>query len=261
MKPKITTIIPIAALTVAMAGYFSAASGKRTSTESATAFASANRAVEEKDYPQAIEGYSDLIESGQYSASGYHNLALAHHRNGDIGRAVLNYERASRLDPRASDIQTNLEQAYKDGSITKAPRPRHQRMADSLSPNGWSAIAASGLFALGLLAVGRATRLIDWPVRAMRASAAVATAAIAIPAAALAVQHRADAGRAIVTGAGTHLRVSPFVLAQPVTDLAPGRTIRILPETHGSFHLAQLETGQHGWVEASDFETTNITTK
>ena len=261
MKTKLTTIVPVAALAVAMFGYYAVATGKRASAESEAAFTNANQAAEEGNYPQAIEGYSELIEGGQYSASGYHNLALAHQRNGDIGRAVLNYERAARLDPRASDIKVNLEQAYKDGAIPEASRPGYQRMADSLSPNGWSAIAASGLFALGVLAVGRATRLIDWPSGTTRASTAIALAAVVIPAAALAAQHRADAGRAIVTAAEAHLRVSPFDLAQPVADLQPGSTIRILPERHTSFHLAQLETGQRGWVEASDFETTNITAK
>jgi len=261
MKFKLTCILPVAIMAVAALSYHLAALGKQASAESENAFASAKRAVEEENYADAIDGYSSLIESGQHSAASYHNLAVAHHRSGDLGRAILNYERAAKLDPRASDIRANLERARKDSAILEAPAPGYERMANSLSPNAWSAIAASGLFALGLIAVGRAMRLLDWPSRAIRASATIAVAAVTLPAAALAVQHRASEGRAIVTSADTSLRVSPFDLAKTVTGLKPGKAIHILPEKHGDFHLAQLESGQKGWVKASEFENTNITAK
>ena len=261
MKFKLRCILPVAIMAAVALSYHFAASGKQASAESENTFASANQAVEEENYTEAIDGYSSLIEAGQHSAASYHNLAVAHHRSGDLGRAILNYEKAAKLDPRAPDIRANLARARKDSATLEAPAPGYERIANALSSNAWSAIAASGLSALGLLAVGRAIRLLDWPTRAIRAAVTVALAAVALPVAALAVQHRASEGRAIVTGADTSLRVSPFDLAKTVTELTPGKVIRILPETHGSFHLAQLETGEKGWVKASEFENTNITEK
>ena len=261
MNKKITTIITLAVMAIAALSYHLAARGKHASADTEEAFASANRAVTEENYAEAIVGFASLIESGQHSAATYHNLALAHHRAGNFGDAIVNYERAASLDPRAADLRANLERARKDSATVEAPAPTHEKLARSFSTNGWSVMAASGFFALGLLAVGRTTRLLDWPKSAMRSAAAIAIAAVAIPVAALVIQHEASAGRAIVTGADTSLRVSPFDLAKPVTSLAPGKAVRILPEQHGDYHLAQLETGQKGWVKRSEFGFPNITAK
>ena len=40
------------------------------------------------------------------------NLGNAYYRRGDLGKAILNYERAGRLAPRDGDIQANLTYAY-----------------------------------------------------------------------------------------------------------------------------------------------------
>jgi tetratricopeptide (TPR) repeat protein len=264
MKKRTTTIVAMAVLAVmaiAALSYHLAARGKHASAETEEAFASANRAVTEENYTEAIAGFSSLIESGQHGAATYYNLALAHHRAGNFGDAIVNYERAASLDPRATDIRANLGRARKDSATVEAPAPTREKLAKSLSTNGWNAMAASGFFALGLLAVGRTTRLLDWPKNAMRSAVAIAIAALAIPLAALVVQHEANADRAIVTGADTSLRVSPFDLAKPVTSLAPGKAVRILPEQHGDYHLAQLETGQKGWVKRTEFGFPNITAK
>jgi tetratricopeptide (TPR) repeat protein len=252
MNHKVTTFITLAVMAIVALSYHLAARGKDASADTEETFASANRAVAEENYAEAIAGFASLIESGQHSAATYHNLALAHHRAGNFGDAILNYERAASLDPRAADIHANLERARKDSATVEAPAPTHEKLAKSLSTNGWSVMAASGFFALGLLAVGRTTRLLDWPKNAMRSAVAIAIAALAIPLAALVVQHEGNADRAIVTGADTSLRVSPFDLAKSVTSLAPGKAVSILPEQHGDYHLAQLETGQKGWVKRTD---------
>jgi tetratricopeptide (TPR) repeat protein len=263
MNHKVTTFITLAVMAIVALSYHLAARGKDASADTEETFASANRAVAEENYAEAIAGFASLIESGQHCAATYHNLALAHHRAGNFGDAILNYERAASLDPRAADIHVNLERARKDSATVEAPAPTHEKLANSLSTNGWSVMAASGFFALGLLAVGRTTRLLEreWPKNTMRCAVAIAITAVAIPLAALVVQHEANANRAIVTGADTSLRVSPFDLAKPVTSLAPGKAVRILPEQHGDYHLAQLETGQKGWVKRTEFGFPNITAK
>lgn len=261
MKKRTTTSVALTVLAIAALSYHLAAKGSHASADTEGAFASANRAFAEESYAEAIAGYTGMIESGQHSAAIYHNLALAHHRTGSFGDAILNYERAAKLDPRAPDIRANLRRARKDSTTIEAPVPTREKIANSISPNGWSAMAASGIFALGLLAVGRSTRLLDWPKNTMRTAMAIAIAAVAIPVVALAVQHEANGDRAIITGPDTNLRVSPFDLAKSVTSLAPGKAVRILPEQHGDYYLAELEVGQQGWIKATEFGFSNITKK
>ena len=68
----------------------------------------ANALYESGDYASAIETYQQVIDGGMRHSAVYYNLGNAYCRSGDLGRAVLNYERARRLAPRDEDIRANL---------------------------------------------------------------------------------------------------------------------------------------------------------
>jgi len=62
-----------------------------------------------KLYEKTILSYEKLINEGQIkNAKLYYNLANAYFLKGDIGRAILNYRRAEKLDKSDTDIQKNL---------------------------------------------------------------------------------------------------------------------------------------------------------
>ncbi len=63
----------------------------------------------EGKYQEAIDQYSKILANGQHSSELYYNLGNASFREGRLGLAIINYIRASRLDPRDDDIRTNLE--------------------------------------------------------------------------------------------------------------------------------------------------------
>lgn len=71
----------------------------------------ANQDYEAGDYSQAAAIYESILASGLYHSSVYYNLGNAYYKQGDIGRAILNYRRAQRLDPRDGDITANLDLA------------------------------------------------------------------------------------------------------------------------------------------------------
>ncbi len=63
----------------------------------------------ERLYSQAILSYERIIEEGGIrNAKLYYNLANAYFLRQDIGRAILNYRRAKRLEPSDPRIQKNL---------------------------------------------------------------------------------------------------------------------------------------------------------
>ena len=73
-----------------------------------TLFAQANEAYRQNDFEKAISGYEKLVAQKNNSATVYFNLANAYFKSGNIGKAILNYERAERLAPFDEDIHHNL---------------------------------------------------------------------------------------------------------------------------------------------------------
>jgi hypothetical protein len=71
-------------------------------------FLQANQAYEAGDYPSAIEHYQDLASRGVVDVDLFYNLGNAYFESGELGRAVLWYERALRVDPRSEDPRANL---------------------------------------------------------------------------------------------------------------------------------------------------------
>lgn len=68
-----------------------------------------DEAYDRKLYSQAIGIYEGVIEKNGATASLRYNLGNAYFRSNEIGKAILNYERALRLDPTDEDIKANLE--------------------------------------------------------------------------------------------------------------------------------------------------------
>jgi hypothetical protein len=72
-----------------------------------------NDAYLHADYAGAVAAYQELDRQGLVSADLYFNLGDAYYRQGNLGRAVWAFERASTLDPDDEDARYNLTQARK----------------------------------------------------------------------------------------------------------------------------------------------------
>ena len=68
----------------------------------------ANKQYEAGDFPAAIDTYEQLVGLGVRNSTVFYNLGNAYFKNGDLGRAILNYRRAAQLSPRDADIRANL---------------------------------------------------------------------------------------------------------------------------------------------------------
>ncbi len=122
-------------------------------------FGEGNRLYQEGDFAGAADRYTAVLDGGFESPEVYYNLGNAHFRLGEIGRAVLNYERAARLNPRGEDIQANLalvDQMLQD-RIEPLPRFWVLSVVDwwmALIPGRWlGTIVAVCYIALGMAAV------------------------------------------------------------------------------------------------------------
>ena len=74
-------------------------------------FMSGNKYYQEGNYESAVAEYEKIIQSGYESWQGYYNLGNAYYKLGETGKAILNYERAKRLEPKNEDIVYNLQLA------------------------------------------------------------------------------------------------------------------------------------------------------
>ena len=80
-----------------------------------------NQAYQEGAYPAAIEAYEAVRDAGYTSAGLEYNLGNAYFKTGELGRAILHWERAIELDPGDADARANLELAR--GLTTDAIEP------------------------------------------------------------------------------------------------------------------------------------------
>lgn len=122
-------------------------------TEAAHRFEEANAAFMERDYPAARDLYQEIIDAGYRNGYVYFNLGNAWFRLGNLGKAVLCYERATRLLPRNQDVQRNLKEAqsHREKELPKIEKHSSVRffhtIRQKLSVNEWALVASVLFFA------------------------------------------------------------------------------------------------------------------
>ncbi|UCH82283.1 MAG: tetratricopeptide repeat protein, partial [Nitrospiraceae bacterium] len=70
-------------------------------------FYKANALYEDGKYDEAIEVYTSLIDQGRESGNLYYNIGNSYFKKGELGKAIVNYERANKLIPDDSDLKSN----------------------------------------------------------------------------------------------------------------------------------------------------------
>lgn len=76
-----------------------------------TLVAEGNRLYQDEDFEGAIDAYRSVLDSGLESGDLYFNLGNAWFRAGELGPAILAWERAARLLPGDPDVRANLDLA------------------------------------------------------------------------------------------------------------------------------------------------------
>ncbi len=92
-------------------------------TADAATIDAANQLYVSGHYGEAARIYEQEIARGVHDSAVYFNLGNAYFQQGDMGRAVLNLQRAADLAPRDADIQANLELARQQTTELFAAEP------------------------------------------------------------------------------------------------------------------------------------------
>jgi len=87
-------------------------------------FAQGNQRYQEEDFGAAIEAYETVLSAGYESGPLLYNLGNAYFKAGELGRAILAWERARDLAPRDPDVEANLALAHSLTVDRVEPLPR-----------------------------------------------------------------------------------------------------------------------------------------
>jgi len=123
-----------------------------------SAYQRANVYYEQGNFDEAIKQYNIILDSGFESGSLYYNLGNCYFKKGELGRALLNYEKARRLIPLDKDLESNYEYAcslIKNGAVSPgrglAPKV-FDNFFDKFTVDGLT-ILLSALYVLILISV------------------------------------------------------------------------------------------------------------
>lgn len=223
------------------------------------------------DFQRAAELYTKAAETEGTSSALFYNLGNTHYRMGQLGRAILNYERALKLDPTNEDARANL--AFVNSRIIDRPGDRGSVMSkivddtvSSAHSNTWSWLAI-GCFTLLLIAIAVYIFSDNVALRKVSFFGGLALLALTIAEIVLAViaaDKATSTERAVVIAPSTQLSTSP----RPPKDkteqailLHEGTVVEIIDsvatpaDTTNSVWLdVRVDNVNRAWISKSDTE-------
>ncbi len=221
-------------------------------------FQKANEAYEAGDFASAIEQYEALTTEGQ-SVALYYNLGNAYFKTNQVAKAILNYERALKLDPADTDIQYNLKLSndrIKD-NIERLPELNISRwwntftLSYSVDTWAWFAIGtmaiAAILFMIFLLSQIRGLRIFAFYTALLLLlfagfgyyQASQAQTMIEANTEAIVLSPRVD-----VKGAPSNSGINVFVIHA-------GTKVQVMDERDGWVNI-RIASGNEGWIPQTD---------
>lgn len=224
--------------------------------------AMADSAYAEADFATAIYIYEQLLATKGEAAAVYYNLGNGYYKQGEIARAILNYERALLIDPSNDDIKFNLELARskavdKNAIVTELFFVRWIRsFITILSAEGWAKAAILCYIILILclttfiFAKNKKTKKIIFIFALLSAISTI----VANIAAAERKEKMELRENAIVMEPSVTIRSTPSVNGTELFILHEGKKVKIKDDSMKDWKEIELEDGNIGWLPASTIE-------
>ncbi len=213
------------------------------------------------EYELAINEYEDILASGSESATLYYNLGNSYFRAGQNTKAIINYERALKLDPTDADTRHNLEFA-KERTVDKIDAPEVMFLdrwwadiRNIASDDTW-AYASIGLFALFIAALLGYIFSRRVALRKTAFAVSVVSFVFALITYILAYQQnkiQEDNSYAIVFAPTVTIKSTPDTSGTDLFILHEGTKVRI-NEYVGSWVEISTEDGNKGWIDVNSIE-------
>lgn len=221
----------------------------------------ANTAYVNGDYDRAVSYYDSIRLAGLSSAKLYYNLGNAHFKQGHVGEAILNFNRAHRLSPSDDDINYNLRMANamaKDRIESVPGFFLYDWARDVQRSVGADLWAVIGLVALALAVPALLLYLLSESLLRRKVGFYTALAGVVVFAVSLAsglaerrgILHSADA---VVMRQAEAVKSSPDGGSKDIFILHEGTVVRMVG-TLDDWTEITISDGRKGWLRSSSIE-------
>jgi tetratricopeptide (TPR) repeat protein len=220
-------------------------------------FAKANQEYAAGHFKEAIDNYEGIVRAGELSANLFYDLGNAYFRAGDLGRAILNYERALVLDRHHAETEANLRTVRDEARALELTPSPLEGILQFASANTL-AIAAAIAFWIGIFSI--AARI--FAQRRTWRGITLSILSLSIFALGVFAVYEIDNGKrgkalAIVTGNGVEARLATADTANSVLALPAGSEIKIVSR-RGDWIYAALPNNLRGWIPAKSAEQVRL---
>ncbi len=221
----------------------------------------ADDAYRQGNYAEAVVLYEQVLADGYTSAELYYNLGNAYYRENQMGRAILNYRRALRLDPAMTDAKENLALAESRTTdrIAELPRFFMVRWVDALctqfTPRVWRLV---WVVLLALLGVSVVCFRLGNSLTLRKSALAGGVVTIVLLAVASWLLLRTTArynahSEAVVMPAAISVKGSPEAQSVDKVILHEGTVVTVSESLSGWYKIT-LADGTTGWCLSDDIE-------
>ena len=220
------------------------------------------RAYTDGKFAEASADWTAIEETGHKSARLYYNLGNAWFKQGNYPKAILNYERALRLDPSYSDARYNLEFTgnFVQDKIEPVPEFILKGMARKVcyvtGADAWAVIflillaAALAMGLMFLLGASSAKRRAGFYI-------GIIFLLLSIGALSFSIWQKSDSVKtdaAIVMAPVSSVKSSPSAgSSKDLFVIHEGTKVTILDEV-GAWRNISLADGRQGWITSSSLE-------
>lgn len=229
--------------------------------------AQGNTAFEQKQFKKATQMYERALRDGESSLLHY-NLGNAYYRLGDRAHAVLNYERALKLDPGNDDARFNLKFVNEKSKINETSGTNYFTTLISgwvghLSSNTWAMISLA-MFVLMLAAIACYRIATGVALQKTGFFGAIALGIITLLAMASAIymyRHTTKAHYAIVMTDKAPANKSPREGEKEEFKLPSGSKVEIIDSISNDksanaamWYMIEITSNKTGWMKKADLE-------
>ena len=227
--------------------------------DEATAMMHSDPARASQLYRQSAAAFSALRDAGVRNAALEYNLGNSYYRLGDIGRAMLHYRRAERMDPTDARLAANLRLARQQVQPTIPPSGT-RRLARWLlfwhdgtsSSQRWLALLACSAIGWGLMVAWLRWRRPRLLLTGLAVLAIAWLCGLSLIWQCSEARQRSDA---VLVGSEQYLHRQRGAETELASEqpLGPGVEMHIL-QTRGEWVEIRLDDGQAGWLPADAVE-------
>lgn len=220
---------------------------------------SANAAYAKGDFNKAAEQYESIVNKGLESPELYFNLGNAYYKTNNVALAILNYERAKKLNPTDEDLIVNLKFANQkiEDKIDAAPQlflvQWKNGLIGLLNEKAWSVLCillvtlALFLFAIYIISYNRFLKQLGF----FGGTIFIVSAFITLFIAQQKYLQAKNSNDAIITTAAVTVMGSPNEKGTKLFLLHEGTKVNISDKA-GDWCEIKIANGNVGWVKSKE---------